>query len=183
MHAMSIPAGKSAVRAGLGAAALLIVVMAGSSAWAQAPGEASACYPNCNRICLIGMLHSYLDALSHKDRGLAPFARNARYTENNVEMPLGEGLGVRWAGCRPRDLKWPIRHGQCRLVRHGAGAWHRRLPGGAFESCGRTNHGSRIRGPALADTSGPFRRPGETDSTIPHSRRYCLRSSVGSASG
>jgi hypothetical protein len=79
-------------RAGSGAAALLIAMVASSGAWAQAPGEPSAVYPNCNRSCLVGILHSYLDALKHKDRGLAPFAGNARYTENNVEMPLGEGL-------------------------------------------------------------------------------------------
>jgi hypothetical protein len=75
------------------ALALLSAVILGTPvAYAQAPGEPSAVPPTCNRICLIGMLHSYLDALRHQDRGLAPFARNARYTENNVEMPLGEGL-------------------------------------------------------------------------------------------
>ena len=74
------------------AAALMIAVLATGIARAQAPGEASAVAPNCNRTCLIGMLHSYLDAMGHKDRGLAPFARNVRYVENNVEMPLGEGL-------------------------------------------------------------------------------------------
>jgi hypothetical protein len=72
--------------------AFLIGALLASGIRAQAPGEASAVSPSCNRTCLIGMLHSYLDALSHKDRGLAPFARNVRYTENNVEMPLGEGL-------------------------------------------------------------------------------------------
>ena len=71
---------------------LLIAVLLSCGARAQAPGEASAVYPTCNRTCLIGMLHSYLDALSHKDPGLAPFARDVRYTENNVEMPLSEGL-------------------------------------------------------------------------------------------
>lgn len=73
-------------------ATLLIVLLVSGVARAQAPGEPSAVYPTCNRACLIGMLHSYLDALNHKDKGLAPFAHTARYTENNVEMPLGEGL-------------------------------------------------------------------------------------------
>src|SRR5580658_5167127 len=73
-------------------ALLLLASLISCAARAQAPGEPSAVYPTCNRTCLIGMLHSYLDALSHQDRGLAPFARDARYTENNVEMPLGEGL-------------------------------------------------------------------------------------------
>jgi hypothetical protein len=73
-------------------ATLLVVVLFGAGARAQAPGEPSAVSPNCSRVCLIGVLHSYLDALAHKDRGLAPFAHSARYTENDVEMPLGEGL-------------------------------------------------------------------------------------------
>ncbi len=77
---------------GLRAAALWVAVLISMGARAQAPGEPSAVYPTCTRSCLIGVLHSYLDALGHKDRGLAPFARNARYVENNVEMPLGEGL-------------------------------------------------------------------------------------------
>jgi hypothetical protein len=71
---------------------LWLALLGSAAAWAQAPGEPSAVTPDCNRVCLIGKLHSYLDALGHKDRGLAPFARNVRYTENNVEMPLGEGL-------------------------------------------------------------------------------------------
>jgi hypothetical protein len=74
------------------AATVLIAVMIASGVRAQAPGEASAVTPSCDRTCLIGMLHSYLDALRHKDRGLAPFARTVRYAENDVEMPFGEGL-------------------------------------------------------------------------------------------
>ncbi len=74
------------------AATALIAVLMVSGARAQAPGEASAVAPGCDRTCLIGMLHSYLDALRHKDRGLAPFARTVRYAENDVEMPFGEGL-------------------------------------------------------------------------------------------
>ena len=72
--------------------ALVGVLLISCAARAQAPGEASAVSPGCNRACLIGVVHSYLDALRHKDRGLAPFAKHARYVENDVEMPLGEGL-------------------------------------------------------------------------------------------
>jgi len=65
------------------------------------------------------MLHSYLDALSHQDRGLAPFARNARYTENNVEMPLGEGLwgsvgGLSATGLEVADPVTAMRPGSAR---------------------------------------------------------------------
>ena len=63
-------------------------------AGAQAPGERSAVTPtDCNRDCLIGFLHAYLDALTHKDPARAHFARDVRFTENNVELPLGnDGL-------------------------------------------------------------------------------------------
>jgi hypothetical protein len=89
---MTVLAGNSGMRRSVCAAALLIAVWVTSGVRAQAPGEPSAVSPNCNRTCLIGMLHSYLEALSHKDRGLAPFARNVRYVENDVEMPIGEGV-------------------------------------------------------------------------------------------
>jgi hypothetical protein len=61
---------------------------------AQAPGERSAVIPaDCNHACLIGFVHSYLDALSHKDPARAHFAKSVRFTENDVEMPLGnDGL-------------------------------------------------------------------------------------------
>ena len=63
---------------------------------AQAPGHSSAFIAkDCDHACLVGFLHSYLDALTHKDRGRAHFAADVRFTENDVEMPLGnEGL---WA--------------------------------------------------------------------------------------
>ncbi len=82
----------TSARAAWRIAALILMNLAAASAWGQAPGEPSAVYPGCNRICLIGKLHSYLDAMSHKDRGLAPFARDVRYTENNVALPIGAGL-------------------------------------------------------------------------------------------
>jgi len=82
----------SRVREAARAALIGLALLASGALRAQAPGEPSAVYPSCNRACLIGVVHSYLDALRHQDRGLAPFAAHARYTENNVEMPLGEGL-------------------------------------------------------------------------------------------
>jgi hypothetical protein len=82
----------SGMRLGARATVLVLAVLVTVGARAQAPGEPSAIFPTCNRSCLIGALHSYLDALGHKDRGLASFAHDVRYTENNVEMPLGEGL-------------------------------------------------------------------------------------------
>jgi hypothetical protein len=62
--------------------------------FAQAPGERSAVPPaDCNRDCLIGFVREYMRALVKKDPSQARFAKNVRFTENNVEMPLGnEGL-------------------------------------------------------------------------------------------
>ena len=74
---------------------VLVAVMAvmSSLARAQAPGEPSAVLSvDCDRSCLLGFLHSYLDALVHKDPARAAFAKNVRFTENDVEMPLGDGL-------------------------------------------------------------------------------------------
>jgi len=76
-------------------AALLVLLLAGTAS-AQAPGERSALPPaDCDRSCLLGLVHDYLAALGrHSPAGL-PLAPNARYAENDVEMPLGQG-GVWW---------------------------------------------------------------------------------------
>ena len=77
-----------------------------SLARAQAPGEPSAVIASdCDRSCLIGFLHSYLDALVHKDPGRAEFGRSARFTENDVEMPLGDGLWHSISAVAPTGLE------------------------------------------------------------------------------
>ena len=47
---------------------------------------------NCDRECLRGMITSYLGALVAHDPKALPLAANVRFTEDTVEMPLGEGL-------------------------------------------------------------------------------------------
>ena len=47
---------------------------------------------NCDRDCLRGMLTRYLNALIAHDPKTLPLAANARFTEDTVEKPLGEGL-------------------------------------------------------------------------------------------
>jgi len=72
--------------------AALATILAGSAA-AQAPGQASAYTAvACDRDCLIGFLHRYMDALVHKDPARAPFAKDVMFTENDVAIPIGEGL-------------------------------------------------------------------------------------------
>ncbi len=76
--------------AALGALSMLAV--AGPAA-AQAPGTASAyTVVACDRACLIGDLHRYMDALVHHDPSRAPLAKGAVFTENDVILPIGEGL-------------------------------------------------------------------------------------------
>jgi hypothetical protein len=72
----------------------LVLVALVSVSYAQAPGERSAVPPSdCDRTCLIGFVREYMQALVKKDPSRARFAAGVRFTENNVEMPLGnEGL-------------------------------------------------------------------------------------------
>ncbi|HEX2670713.1 MAG TPA: hypothetical protein VHM25_07575, partial [Polyangiaceae bacterium] len=46
----------------------------------------------CDRACLYGFMDRYLDALVHKDPAKLPWAPHARFTENNVELSIGDGL-------------------------------------------------------------------------------------------
>ncbi|HEY5568850.1 MAG TPA: hypothetical protein VIM81_16615 [Gammaproteobacteria bacterium] len=69
-------------------------VLAAGSAMAQAPGRPSAVIQvGCDRDCLIGFTDRYVDALVRRDPARAPFSPSVRFTENDVEMPLGnDGL-------------------------------------------------------------------------------------------
>jgi len=55
-----------------------------------APARAS----DCDRACLNGFVDQYLAAIVAHDPSKLPHSANARYTENNVELKLGDGL---WA--------------------------------------------------------------------------------------
>ena len=47
---------------------------------------------DCDRQCLYGILDQYLAALVKRDPSRAPWAANAVTTENNVVIPIGDGL-------------------------------------------------------------------------------------------
>lgn len=60
---------------------------------AQAPGEDSAVrVPACDRACLIGHLKDHMKALAARDPSAVNLASNVRFTENNVFLPVGDGL-------------------------------------------------------------------------------------------
>jgi hypothetical protein len=72
---------------------LMIVAMGVLSA-GMAAGQTSA---QCDRRCLEGFVNQYLTALVAKDVSKAPFAPNARYTENAKEIPLAKAAEGLWA--------------------------------------------------------------------------------------
>ncbi|MEJ1962103.1 MAG: hypothetical protein WDO56_11405 [Gammaproteobacteria bacterium] len=79
---------KSAIAGGL----LLGALMLSTAAQAAAP-EA------CNRACLEGFVDRYIDAMQSKTVSPALFARDTKFTENGVRLPLGnEGLWFRISG-------------------------------------------------------------------------------------
>ncbi len=73
---------------------------------AQPPGHASA-YPavTCDRACLIGQLHAYMDALTRHDPTRARFAKNVVFTENDVALPIGAGLWGTVSGASAEGLE------------------------------------------------------------------------------
>ena len=47
---------------------------------------------DCDRQCLYGFVDQYLAALVARDPARLPWAKNVKFTENNVELQLGDGL-------------------------------------------------------------------------------------------
>ena len=52
----------------------------------------AAAAPACDRACMEGLAEKYLAGMLTHDPAKAPLARNVRYTENTVELPLPDGL-------------------------------------------------------------------------------------------
>jgi quinoprotein glucose dehydrogenase len=55
----------------------------------------------CGRACLADVLTRYLDSLVAHDPRMAPLADGARFTEDTIEMPVGEGLWKTASKLRP----------------------------------------------------------------------------------
>jgi hypothetical protein len=51
----------------------------------------------CNRQCLEGFVNQYLDAMAARDISKAPFAQNAKFTENAKEIALAKPTEGLWA--------------------------------------------------------------------------------------
>src|ERR1700722_7921578 len=70
-------------------AVLFCLFASGSLRQAKASAAASN---DCDRSCLNGFVDQYMAAVAAHDPSKLPHTANVRYSENNVEMPLGEGL-------------------------------------------------------------------------------------------
>ena len=70
------------------AAAAIALLLAHGACAAGAPLDTSPC----DRGCLTALAEQYLAAMRAHDPRAVPLARNIRYTENGVELPLPDGL-------------------------------------------------------------------------------------------
>ena len=80
-----------------GAAALFsLAISTGGPAQAGQPGRGLNASPvvSCDRACLVGIAEDYMKAFVAKDPRRLPLASHVMFTENNVEMKLGDGA---WA--------------------------------------------------------------------------------------
>jgi hypothetical protein len=72
-----------------GLLAVTTLSLLATAAFAQPPARK----PACDRACLQGYMDRYLKAMLNQDVSADLFARNVRFTENGIELPLGnEGL-------------------------------------------------------------------------------------------
>lgn len=77
-------------------ALIAAVALGGLSLAAQAQPVPPAKDPNCLRACLEGYMNAYLEAMLNQEVSDDLFARNVKFTENGIQLPLGsEGL---WYG-------------------------------------------------------------------------------------
>jgi hypothetical protein len=68
---------------------LVTMALAGTPLWAATAHDKDA---RCGRECLEGITHKFMDALAQRNPGAAPLAEHVKYTENNVELLVGDGL-------------------------------------------------------------------------------------------
>jgi hypothetical protein len=75
---------------------------AATTAGAPAPAPAQPC----DRQCLYGVLDAYLAALKARDASAVKWTKDARYTENNVELSPGDALWGTITGLDPYEMRF-----------------------------------------------------------------------------
>jgi hypothetical protein len=76
----------------------VVLLVAAGSAPTNADAQAAV---SCDRACLTVVLQLYLDSLVRHEPKQAPLADDVRFTEDAVEMPVGEGLWKTASKVRP----------------------------------------------------------------------------------
>lgn len=97
---------------------LLLMSLSSLQVQAQAPGRDSAVVDrSCDRDCLLDFVDTYLEGLVNQDPSRIPFSSDVIFTENNVELPVGNaGL---WA-----TINWVSDDGMgVADVKNGTAAW------------------------------------------------------------
>jgi hypothetical protein len=88
-----------------GALVAMAHVAAAEAPQAAAPSSTAArAASDCNRECLRGFVTQYLEAMVAHTPGALPVAPNVRFTEDTVDMKLGEGLWKAASKIRPYRL-------------------------------------------------------------------------------
>lgn len=86
--------------------ALIAAVIAAAPLAAQAPGERSAVISTaCPRNCLIGFVRNYMAALAAHRPATLPLASDIMFTENDVAIPIGQGLWTTISAVAPSGLE------------------------------------------------------------------------------
>jgi hypothetical protein len=67
--------------------------------------QAASTMIDCDRACLYDIADAYFDAMVKKDLSRAPLARDVKFTENGVQLAVGDGLWNTISGVRGYDLK------------------------------------------------------------------------------
>ncbi|MEP7243320.1 MAG: hypothetical protein ABI885_06495 [Gammaproteobacteria bacterium] len=98
---------------------------------ASVPAPAVANLPSnvgtgdCDRDCLQGLAEQFIAALLAHDPGKVPLAKNVRYSENSVPLPIPDGFWKNAAGVRPyrlyiADPEWGTVGVYARMYENGA---------------------------------------------------------------
>ena len=80
------------------------MVLTGPIRNAAVAGSGAAAAADCDRECLRGFITQYLNAMVAHTPGALPLAANVRFTEDTVDMKLGEGLWKAASKLRPYRL-------------------------------------------------------------------------------
>jgi hypothetical protein len=80
------------IRIRIPASALSILILGLLAVQSTSARPAPAKSGDCDRACLNGFVEQYMAAVAAHDPSKLPTTANVRYSENNVEMKLGEGL-------------------------------------------------------------------------------------------